>query len=376
MSRRNAFFTLRVGGVAGLITVLALVPMILGRYWAFVASTAIGFSLYALSIVVITGLTGQISLAQASIGGVGAFFASAAIYQVGLPYYLGILAGIGSAVMVSLLLGIPSLRLRGLQLAVATWSFTLFTDRFLFTWDKLGYEGLTGVPLGRPVIAGVNFADDSRYYYLLLGVGVVVFWLVRNLRDSGAGAALNLVRDDEVAAAAMGVHVARAKLTAFVVSGALAGLAGIVMASLVYRVLALAYSPIVSVNLLAIAVIGGVRLISGAALAGGMFAAVPELLRAFRELQGEKWLLFLGAFLILVQRLGTNGVAGGVAHLWRTLRASMAGQPRSTVLVDLTSGPERGPHDAVAAGGNRFHPTGVTGRGRVAALLAAGEERR
>ena len=343
---------------------LALVPAVLGRYWAFVGATAIGFSLYALSIVVITGFTGQISLAQASIGGVGAFFASAAIYQVGLPYYVGILAGIATAVVVSILLGLPSLRLRGLQLAVATWSFTLFTDRFVFTWDKLGYKGLTGVPMKRPEIFGIDFGDDAAYYYLLLAVGVFAFWLVRNLRDSGAGAALNLVRDDEIAAAAMGVHVARAKLVAFAVSGAFAGLAGIVMASLVSRVLAVAYSPIVSVNLLAIAVIGGVRLISGAALAGGMFAAVPELLRKFRSLQGEKWLLFLGAFLILVQRFGTQGLAGGLARLGRALRPGAPRPAHSTTPVAI-------PSPATVASGNGIWPNAGRRRGRVAALLAA-----
>src|SRR5581483_2010845 len=112
------------------------------------------------------------------------------------------------------------------------------------------------------------------------------------------------------------------KLAAFAVSGAVAGLAGIVMASLVSRVLAVSYSPIVSVNLLAIAVIGGVRLIGGAALAGAMFAAVPELLRVFRELQGERWLLFLGVFLILIQRLGTQGLAGGLQQVWAAVRGT------------------------------------------------------
>jgi ABC-type branched-subunit amino acid transport system permease subunit len=267
-----------------------------------------------------------------------------------MPYFVGIAAGVLTSVAVSLVLGLPSLRLRGLQLAVATWSFTLFTDRFVFVWDKLGYKGLSGVPLKRPVIAGIDFADDTRYYYLLLAVGLAVFWLIRNLRDSGAGAALNLVRDDEVAAASMGVHVARAKLGAFAVSGAVAGLAGIVMASLVSRVLAVSYSPIVSVNLLAIAVIGGVRLIGGAVLAGAMFAAVPELLRVFRELQGERWLLFLGVFLILVQRLGTQGLAGGLQRLWTAIRgpARPAPSPLPRVAVPATERP----------------------RGRVAALLA------
>ncbi|MEW6471071.1 MAG: branched-chain amino acid ABC transporter permease [Actinomycetota bacterium] len=344
----------------------ALVPAVLGRYWAFVAATAIGFSLYALSIVVITGFTGQISLAQASIGGMGAFFASAAIYQVGLPYYAGILAGIAVAVAASVLIGLPSLRLRGLQFAVATWSFTLFTDRFIFTWDKLGYKGLTGVPLQRPVIAGVNFADDSRYYYLLLAVGFLVFWLVGNLRNSGLGAALNLVRDDEIAAAAMGVHVARAKLAAFAVSGALAGLAGIIMASLVFRVLAISFSPIVSVNLLAIAVIGGVRMISGAALAGAMFAAVPELLRVFRSLQGEKWLLFLGAFLIFAQWLGTGGLAGAAERLWLTVR-------RANATHRLRVGPAAGRPLAGVGLGRRPRPGLVPRSGRVSALLAPGE---
>jgi len=345
----------------------AAVPAVLGRYWAFVAGTAIGFALYALSIVVITGFTGQISLAQASIGGMGAFFASAAIYQVGLPYYLGIVAGLAVAVATSVLIGLPSLRLRGLQFAVATWSFTLFTDRFIFNWDKLGYKGLTGVPLKRPVIAGINFADDSRYFYLLLIVGVFAFWLVRNLRDSGLGASLNLVRDDEIAAAAMGVHVARAKLAAFAVSGALAGLAGIIMGSLVLRVLAVAYSPIVSVNLLAIAVIGGVRMISGAALAGVMFAAVPELLRVFRSLQGEKWLLFLGSFLIFAQWLGAGGLAGAAERLWLALRRAGVA-PSGLVTTEPARRRLRPTGDGVR---RRPRPGLVPRPGRVAAMLGS-----
>jgi ABC-type branched-subunit amino acid transport system permease subunit len=368
MSSRRTVLSQRNALSLAVLVALAAVPAVLGRYWAFVGATAIGFGLYALSIVVITGFTGQISLAQASIGGVGAFFASAAIYQLGLPYFVGIAAGVLTSVAVSLVLGLPSLRLRGLQLAVATWSFTLFTDRFIFVWDKLGYKGLSGVPLKRPVIAGMNFADDTRYYYLLLGVGLVVFWLIRNLRDSGAGAALNLVRDDEVAAASMGVHVARAKLAAFAVSGAVAGLAGIVMASLVSRVLAVSYSPIVSVNLLAIAVIGGVRLISGAVLAGAMFAAVPELLRVFRSLQGERWLLFLGVFLILIQRLGTEGLAGGLRQLWAAIRGT---PPPDVSMLPQGVEPVVGVRRVRAVNGVRSDRRPAVRRpGRVAALLA------
>jgi len=271
---------------------------------------------------IIGGFAGYASFGNVVFFGLGGYTVAVLMVHARFGFWTSLPIAVAVGAAYAALVGLPVLRLRGHYFAIATLGVAEGTREVVLNLSRWtgGGAGISLPVLGAK--ATTSSPGNTAFYYLFLaamGVAVAVAFAVSRSRF---GYGLRAIHDDEQGAAATGINTTRAKLAAFAVSGAVAGLAGIVMASLVSRVLAVSYSPIVSVNLLAIAVIGGVRLISGAMLAGGMFAAVPELLRVFRSLQGERWLLFLGVFLILVQRLGTQGLAGGLRQLWAAIRGT------------------------------------------------------
>jgi branched-subunit amino acid ABC-type transport system permease component len=233
-----------------------------------------------LSVVVLTGYVGQISLAQMSLAGASAFLLSHLAQGAGIPFPIAPLLATAGAAPLSVLIGIPALRVRGMNLAIATLAAAAAADAVVFNggWFAGGFAGRT-VP--GPHLLGMNLgiSGSSLMAYPRAAFGILVLsvlatagWLVARLRGGSAGQLLIAVRSNERAAASIGIDVAAAKLLAFALAGLLAGASGALLAYQDGTITGDSFTMFTSLNLLAIAYVAGVGRISGAIAAGILLA--------------------------------------------------------------------------------------------------------
>lgn len=269
---------LPTGRTAGIVTAAVaaalLVPTLLGGPQAnFQLAGLLAWSLAVLSLVLLAGVVGQVSLCQAFFMAIGAY--GAGIFMgAGLSFLAAMPLGALLAAGVAALVGIPALRLRGLELAIVTLSLAFAADRYFFRWTPLvGPDSIR--PLPRPEFADevLNGVAGARLYTLLTGVVLVAcMWWVASLRRGRTGAALTALRSSAAATAAMGFSVTSLKLRGFAASGFVAGLAGVLFSGLAHLA---GYAPFDftrSISLLAYAVIAGVGSVPGAVVGGGIVA--------------------------------------------------------------------------------------------------------
>lgn len=251
--------------------VLAGLVLLVGKQGAFNLADLTIWSLAVLSIVLLTGVVGQISLCQAVFMAVGGFGAGIAV-QAGVPSLVALPLGAVLATVAAVLVGLPALRLRGLELAVATLALSFTADRYLFRFRPLVGSG-AGRPVPRPSFADQVSADlaGARWFLVLAVVAFLVVGLfVALLRRGRSGAALTAMRGSEVATSAVGFSTVSLKLRGFALSGFIAGLAGALFAMLSGTAGSDTFSFTRSISLLAFALIAGVGSIPGAVLGGGI----------------------------------------------------------------------------------------------------------
>ncbi|MGQ0432460.1 MAG: branched-chain amino acid ABC transporter ATP-binding protein/permease [Microthrixaceae bacterium] len=302
------------------------------------ANVGAGYALVAISLVILTGWVGQISLGHAAFVGIGAYATGWAAVAVNLPFPVGApfaaLAGAGAA----LVLGGVALRVRGLYLAVATLIFSWMADSYLFrqTWVAK-YSTIPSRRVGEQhQLLSFDLTSRTTIFYVSWALVALAALAAVNIRDSKTGRAFFAVRGSEVAAAALGIDVTRVKLLAFGLSGALAGLAGaVVMGN--GRVLSPdQFTFNVSLFFLAVAVVGGIGSLPGAIVSALLFASLTELFFRVEALGG--YLDVVSATLLVVVLLvHRGGLAAMASELMVRLRSD----------VDRVPGPHA-PVEAVA----------------------------
>jgi branched-chain amino acid transport system permease protein len=236
------------------------------------------WGLATLSLVLLVGVVGQVSVCQAVFMACGAYGTGIAMGH-DVPFLLAIFLGGGLAAAVAALVGLPALRLEPLELAIATLSLSFTADRFLYSWPPLaGDDGNRSVP--RPGFASVDpghvASGERAYAWLVIAVFIVACFAVASLRRARTGAALTALRSSEPATSAMGFSVVSVKLRGFAASGFLAGLAGALYAGLVQGASGAAFDFTRSITLLAYAVIIGVGSVPGAVF-GGLIVTLTTL---------------------------------------------------------------------------------------------------
>ena len=265
---RRTLGRLAAGGlVVGGGLVLLLPPQL-----AYNVADVFVWSLAVLSIVLLTGVVGQISLCQAVFMAVGGFGAGIAV-EAGLPVLLALPVGAGLAAAVALVVGLPALRLRGLELAVATLALSFTADRYVyFSVTPLVGTGSTR-PVPRPGFADqvVHGVGGARWFVVVVVVAFVgVAALVAAMRRGRTGTALTAMRGSEVATAAVGFSPTWLKLRGFALSGFVAGLAGALFAALTGAADEASFGFTRSISLVAFALIAGVGSVPGAVIGGGI----------------------------------------------------------------------------------------------------------
>lgn len=267
----------------------------LDDFWLLLATKAVILSTIFLSITVITGMAGQISLCQATFAAVGAFTTAQLVDRYDLPVGLTMLAGAILAAGVGALLAVPALRLGGIYLALATLAFALMFESVLVPLDWVS-GGSLPLRVPRPELGPFDFANDRTFFVLALAVLGVVGTAVILMRRGTSGRYLDALRGSEVAASAIGISPARARIMAFAVSAGIAGLGGALLAVHETQANPTNFQPILGLFWIVIVVTIGARTVEGAIQAGLAFAFMPEILKAIGVSPSYQFILFgLGA---------------------------------------------------------------------------------
>jgi branched-chain amino acid transport system permease protein len=300
---------IRRGVVAAAIGLGILLPLTLSGYYQYLAADAVIIGLIVLSLVVLTGLVGQISFCQYSFAAIGAFTVGSLVGGHGWSFWPALALGVAASIGVGVLVGIPALRLTGLFLGILTIAVALFFDNFLLapgTWDSFS-GGISSWTVGRPSFLGASLNGGYAFYLFSVGVFLAATLAVWNLSRSKTGRVLRSIRNSEVAAASSGVNVTAWKLVAFGISAGLAGLAGGLLAPLIGSVSSGAFSFQQSLTVAAIAIVVGVRSVAAGAVGGVFLIFGPELL-THTPLSTSWFPLLVGAILILQVLLTPQGV--------------------------------------------------------------------
>ncbi len=281
----------------------------------------------ALSLVALTGLSGQISLTQYLFLGIGAFMAGKTF---GGSSVLGMLAGGLVAGALGVLVALPTARLRGLHLALSTFGFALIGREVVMADPRI--LGLTGRAVGRPEIFGMSTTSDAAFAVWCASMFAVVGIIIGVVRRSSFGRQLTAIRDSELAAATLGLPVRTTKVLVFSFSAFIAGCAGALFGGMSVTVDGTQFEPVNSLVILLFAFVGGITTVSGAGIAGGLFALLVYAQATFPELAGVVFIAIAAAAITLGRQ--PDGIAGLVLRpraagtCARRWRGSAAGAPR------------------------------------------------
>lgn len=301
---------------AALLVALAAIlgaPTVLQDFSVFQLTQAAIYAIAILGLNLLTGYNGQFSLGHGAFYAIGAYTAAILMDKLGVHYAWTIPAAALVSFVVGFAFGFPALRLEGLYLALATFVLAVAAPQLLkFSALETYTGGVQGIVLQKPKApAGLGLSDDQWLYYLTAAVMLVLFVLAANLVRGRTGRAIVAIRDNPIAASALGINTPLYKTLTFGVSAAYTGVAGSLSAIVVGYVAPDSYTFFLSVGLLVGVVVGGLGSIPGA-LFGGIFVLyVPNLAEEFAGVlsKGLSWAAY-GIILILIVYLMPSGLAG------------------------------------------------------------------
>ena len=315
-----------------LVFCLLALPPFLSEYWVFFSTQVFIAIVGAHGLNILLGYTGQISLGHAAFVGVGGYTYSYLVMVHQWPFWLAIPASGAVAAALGLFIGIPSLRIKGIYLAVATIAFQFIADYTYFHW-----ENFSGGPQGRlveaPTLFGHAFTSRLFFYYVCLFWVFLLLWGAKNLMRSKFGRSLMAVRDNDISASAMGVPVFTYKLLAFVISSFYAGVAGALLVIHLRNVYPDYFHLNVSIEYLAMVVVGGMGTINGTIFGAIFIILIPEWLSygisALARMMGNPDItvlmaparLILHGFLIvlfiIIEPAGLSGIWRKISSYWK-----------------------------------------------------------
>jgi branched-chain amino acid transport system permease protein len=297
------------------------VPYVLpNEYYLSICILGCLSAVIAVGLNLLMGYAGQISLGHAAFYGIGAYATAICTTRFGLPIPVGMLAGVALATVVAWIVAAPTLRLRGHYLAMATLGFGIIVSIVFNEAVDLtgGPSGYVGIP--RLALFGHVFDTDLGYYNLMAVVLALVVLIALNLMKSRTGRALRALHGSEKAAQSLGVDIAAHKRFVFVLSAALAALAGVLYAHYLSFIAPASFGFTFSVQLVVMVVLGGMASVWGSVAGAFFLTALPEALREFEDID----ILVYGAILVLTIMFLPDGLAGGLRRLARKFRRAEA----------------------------------------------------
>ncbi|MGH7385197.1 MAG: branched-chain amino acid ABC transporter permease [Candidatus Rokuibacteriota bacterium] len=308
-------------GVAALAVVLLVavsLPFTMSGFRLFQFTQVLIYAIALLGLNMLTGYNGQFSLGHGAFYGIGAYTTAIMIDRWSIGYGWTILAAGVVCLIVGFLFGRPALRLEGLYLALATFSLALAVPQILKYFEEWT-GGSQGIVLSKPKAPfGLPLNEDQWLYFFTLVVAVVLFVLAWNLLRGRVGRAIVAIRDNHIAAEAMGVDNALYKTVVFGVSAAYTGIAGALSALAIAFVAPDTFNVFLSITLLTGIVIGGFATISGAIYGALFIQFVPNWAQDISK--AAPWAIF-GVFLIVFMYVMPRGIAGFLHLVWIRLTA-------------------------------------------------------
>jgi len=314
------------GSAAGFAAALLLFPLFANPFWLDLACQVFLASIGALTLMLLTGYAGQISLGHAGLLAAGAFTAGILFREVNAPFWITLPASALVGIVLGLVFGLPSLRLRGLYLAISTLAL-----HFLVIYLGGEYEARrgfsTGIVIAPPQIAGFKLADGRAWYFVLLCAAVAALLICANLLRSRSGRAWRAIHARETVAEALGISVAAYKLLAFVISSAMTSVAGCLFAYYRGFVSVDAFDLFLSIQYVAMIIIGGMGSLLGALLGAVFVTIFPYLIEALlktlpgvQRLAGDVFAVNYAAFgMVMILFLAFEPL--GLVGIWHRVQA-------------------------------------------------------
>ncbi|GGC74807.1 branched-chain amino acid ABC transporter permease [Chelatococcus reniformis] len=309
---------------------LVCAPFVLNAYALSLLTLVLITLIGALGLNILTGLTGLISLGHVGFLVVGAYAYAIAVTKHGLPPLAGFAASGLVAALASVIVGVPSLRLRGLYLAITTLAFSFIINNVILEAAAVT-DGARGISVLRPTILGIDFDSDAAFALLCLAVTVLTLFACLNIRRSRIGRALVAIRDNDTAARTMGVNLVTFKLYAFVTSAFITGIAGALLGIYLSFVSVEGFPFLLSIEALAILIVGGLGSVLGVVLGTVFIILLPEVVQTVLHFAGsgvealfangvhELKAMLYGVVIILFLRFEPRGLVGiwhDVKRLW------------------------------------------------------------
>jgi branched-chain amino acid transport system permease protein len=311
-----------------ILALLILLPFFLPKAYLHLGVIIGVHAILALSLGMVVGFVGQLSLCHAGFYGIGAY-TSALLTFAHWPFWLALPAAGAISGVFGLLIGLPSLKTRGTYFAITTLSFGVIMSIVMNNWISLtnGPDGLSGLVLPDPIPlwgkTSISF-NTPRNYYFLVGIFLLfTIFVFRRLLDSRVGRAFSGVRDNEVLAECLGIQALRYKLTAFIIGAIFAGLAGSLYAHYLRYICPRDFSFAESFDLLVMVVVGGAQTILGPIVGALFILALPKFF-GFEPVYGR---VAFGIILIIVMIYMPRGIVGAWQKGFRSSRGGTVGHP-------------------------------------------------
>lgn len=247
------------------------------EYHFFITNLILVNLIAAIGLQLLTGFTGLLSLGHAAFMGVGAYTSALLITTFGMPFGLSILVAGLVASMFGIIVGFPSLRIKGFYLMVATLAFQFVIDYVIMHWDSVT-RGARGIEMPKPFIFGISLETHTDFFVFLFILAIMMMWGAKNLTRSKIGRAFIAIRDNDVSAEIIGISIFRYKLLSFAISAFYAGVAGAIFASINRAAIPENFLLLHSILLLAMVMIGGLGRLVGTVFGVIFITLIPVLL--------------------------------------------------------------------------------------------------
>lgn len=319
----------RLATLIGLVLLFAVVPFVTNAYILYIINTIGIYTIAAIGLNLLIGYTGQISLGHGAFFGVGAYSAAILATKVGFPFFLAVpAAGIITA-LVGMIFGIPSVRLKHLYLCIATLAGQIILAYVFVQWESLT-GGAAGISIPTAGLFGVDLGSDRNFFFVIFFCFVIMTWMAVNLVRTRYGRAFIAIRDNDQAAEGMGIPIFRYKLLAFAVSSFYAGFAGALFAYYMMSITPEPFSLWLSIEYIAMIIIGGLGSIPGAAFGTVFIIALNEVLSHITDYLMNVGTTGMGITIAPLREF-IYGLAiilfiifepKGLAEVWRIVRSS------------------------------------------------------
>ena len=319
----------RLAMLIGLLLLFAVVPFVTNAYILYIINTIGIYAIAAIGLNLLIGYTGQISLGHGAFFGVGAYSAAILATKVGFPFFLAVpAAGIITA-LVGMVFGIPSVRLKHLYLCIATLAGQIILAYVFVQWESLT-GGAEGIAIPTAGLFGVDLGSDRNFFFVIFFCFVIMTWMAVNLVRTRYGRAFIAIRDNDQAAEGMGIPIFRYKLLAFAVSSFYAGFAGALFAYYMMSITPEPFSLWLSIEYIAMIIIGGLGSIPGAVFGTVFIIALNEVLSHITDYLMNVGTTGMGITIAPLREF-IYGLAivlfiifepKGLAEVWRIVRSS------------------------------------------------------